>query len=230
MHVERPVSPVLRSHQQARVIYDRISGWYDALEGRWERRPIRIGLRVLGAREGESVLEIGFGTGHSVVAFARAVGVSGMVHGVDLSPRMLALARSRVERAGLQRRVRLENADAVSLPLRDSSVDAVFMSFVLELFDTPEIPVVLRECRRVLRDPGRICVVSLSRAGGPSFMRAAYEWGHRRLPRLLDCRPIFAGRAMEAAGFGDLRVTRVKLWGLPVEVALGRKHVTKERP
>jgi ubiquinone/menaquinone biosynthesis C-methylase UbiE len=167
MHAgEKPISPVLRSHQQARVIYDRISRWYDTL----------------------------------------------------------ALACRRVERAGLERRVRLEVADAVSLPLADSSVDAVFMSFVLELFDTLEIPVVLRECRRVLRDPGRICVVSLSRAGGPSLMRAAYEWGHRRPPRLLDCRPIFVGRALDEAGFRDLRVTRVKLWGLPVEVAISRKH------
>jgi ubiquinone/menaquinone biosynthesis C-methylase UbiE len=217
------ISRVRRSRQQARETYDRISGWYDALEGNWEKRPREIGLRALNPREGETILEIGFGTGHSIISLARAVGGRGRVYGIDLSPRMLAIARRRVQQAGLARQVLLQNGDAASLPLGEALVDAVFMSFVLELFDTPELPVVLRECRRVLRQGGRICVVSLSKEGGRSFMRALYERAHSWLPRLLDCRPIFVGRALEEAGFADLRVTHTRLFGLPVEVAVGRK-------
>ncbi len=54
-------------------------------------------------------------------------------------------------------------------------------------------------------------------------MAALYEWGHRRFPRLLDCRPIFVQRALEAARFSTQAAQTASLWGLPVEIVLGRK-------
>ena len=75
------------------------------------------------------------------------------------------------------------------------------MSFTLELFDTPEIPRVLAECRRVLRPAGRLAVVSISREQPDDAMVKAFEWTHRHFPNLLDCRPIHARRSVEAAGF-----------------------------
>jgi ubiquinone/menaquinone biosynthesis C-methylase UbiE len=218
------ISRVTRPKQQAQATYDRISRWYDPLEGFWEKKPKELGLRELAARPGEVVLEIGFGTGHGILALARAVGESGKVYGIDLSPRMLDLTRARVQRAGLSARVELKCSDAVQLPFESAFFDAVFMSFVLELFDTPEIPQVLAECRRVLRDAGRICIVSLSKEGGPSRMRDGYEWGHEHFPNLLDCRPIFVRSALEAAGFRSLESTVMSLWGLPVEIVLAGKE------
>jgi SAM-dependent methyltransferase len=47
------------------------------------------------------VLEIGCGTGHALVSLAGEVGTSGQVHGVDVSSGMMAVARRRVESAGL---------------------------------------------------------------------------------------------------------------------------------
>ncbi len=56
------------------------------------------------------------------------------------------------------------------MPFETGSLDAVFSSFTLELFDTPDIPVVLGECRRALRDGGRLCVVAMSKQGKLALM------------------------------------------------------------
>ncbi|MCZ7571146.1 MAG: methyltransferase domain-containing protein [Ardenticatenaceae bacterium] len=204
-------------------MYDKISRWYDLLEGNWETTARVAGLRKLDAREGERVLEIGVGTGHNIVALAHAVGESGKVYGFDLSPGMLEATRARLRERGLVARVALEEGDAVRLPFEEGAFDAVFMSFTLELFDTPEIPEVVGECRRVLRVGGRICVVSISKAGGSSPMRELFEWGHHTFPAFLDCRPIFVQRALEEAGFQIVDATQISLWGLPVEIILARK-------
>ncbi len=221
---QNEIGRVMRSKQAAQATYDRISRWYDLLEGRWETRLRVLGLQKLRAQAGERVLEIGVGTGHSIAALARAVGESGRVYGFDLSPRMLGLTRERVERARLTSRVELGNGDAAYLPFEDDTFDAIFMSFVLELFDTPEIPQVLAQCCRVLRGGGRICVVSLSKEGGPSRMRDGYEWGHAHFPNLLDCRPIFVQRALEGINFQTREAIRISLWGLPVEIVLAAKQ------
>ena len=105
-------------------------------------------------------MEIGFGTGHSLVALAKAVGPKSTVFGLDLSDRMLQRAKASLAKFNLLARTRLRCADATQLPYAANSMDAVFMSFTLELFDTPEIPKVLRECKRVLRPGGRIVVVA----------------------------------------------------------------------
>jgi ubiquinone/menaquinone biosynthesis C-methylase UbiE len=220
---EPGISRVARSKAEAQATYDRISGWYDLLEGIWEKKSRDIGLRKLGVKEGETVLEIGFGPGHGITALAQMVGESGVVYGIDLSPRMLHIARARMGRQGLAERVELKCGDAVQLPYETTFFDAIFMSFTLELFDTPEIPQVLGECRRVLRNGGRICVVSLSKAGGLNWIVRLYEWGHQMFPKLIDCRPLFVQKALQDAGFQIREATPTSLWGLPVEIVLAGK-------
>ncbi len=217
------ISRVTRTHAKAQATYDRISGWYDLLEGYWEAKPKERALEMLGVKDGQVVLELGFGTGHGILALAQAVGRSGKVYGLDLSPRMLALTQERVHRKGWGERVILQNGDATTLPYAADFFDAIFMSFVLELFDTPEIPQVLSECRRVLKPRGRIGVVSLSAVGESNTMRRLYEWGHERLPQLVDCRPIFVRRALEAATFVTVETVQGSLWGLPLEIVIARE-------
>jgi demethylmenaquinone methyltransferase/2-methoxy-6-polyprenyl-1,4-benzoquinol methylase len=220
---EKEISRVTRSRQEARANYDRISGWYDLIEGVWEQALREEALGRLGVREGETALEIGFGPGHDLISMARSVGASGRVYGIDLSRGMLAVAITRVHKAGLLDRVDLECGDATNLPYKGDFFDAIFLSFTLELFDTPEIPVVLGECRRVLRKGGRMGVVSLSRSGGENLMARLYEWGHARFPQLLDCRPIFVQQALEQASFEISEAHRKLLFGLPVEIVIARK-------
>jgi ubiquinone/menaquinone biosynthesis C-methylase UbiE len=220
------VSGVARSKQQAKSTYDRISRWYDLLAGGFESRHRDAGVRKLAPDEGDIVLEIGFGTGHSIVALAKLVGVSGKVYGIDISEGMLDITRSRVEEAGVTERVVLECGDAMRLPFDADFFDGIFISFTLELFDTPEIPLVLSECLRTLRRGGRICVVAMSKKGKPNAMTRLYEWLHEKLPQYVDCRPIFVQESLENAGFHTLDVTDMSLLGLRGELVLAEKPST----
>lgn len=217
------ISRVLRSKAEAKASYDRMSRWYDVLAGSTEKKFTDIGLQKLSTQEGEIILEIGFGTGHGVVALAQSVGDSGKVYGIDISEGMFNIAQARVQDAGLSKRAELRCGDAVNLPFAGSFFDAVFMSFTLELFDTPEIPAILRECHRVLRSGGRIGVVALSKKGKASWVMRLYEWAHSKFPQYVDCRPIFVQEALETAAFQALDVAQGSMWGLPVEIVVAKK-------
>src|SRR5271166_4108568 len=150
---------MMLSRAETKALYDRISKVYDLLSDHTEGPVREAGLRMLAPQPAETVLEVGFGTGRALVWLARAVGPTGKVCGIDLSDGMRAVAESLVTRDAVADRVELRTGDATALPYPPASMDAVFTSFTLELFDTPEIPVVLAECRRSLKAGGRIVVV-----------------------------------------------------------------------
>ncbi|MEA3338762.1 MAG: methyltransferase domain-containing protein [Chloroflexota bacterium] len=191
--------------------------------GRGERKFREAGLQKFNAQEGERVLEVGFGTGHCIVALAQSVGSSGQVYGLDISEGMCKITQSRVEETGLSDRVELKLGDAANLPFETNFLDAIFTSFTLELFDTPEIPVVLRQCQRVLKSNGHICVVAMSKEGKDSALMRLYEWAHERFPNYVDCRPIYVQRALADAGFKVLETTKTSYWGVLVEVVVAQK-------
>lgn len=213
---------VLQTKGETRAFYNKIAGVYDLLAERSEERPRQAGRRLFAAQPGEKVLEIGFGTGHCLAALARAVGPGGKVYGIDLSDEMVKRSQQRLRKAKLDDRVDLRRGDALALPWQAETLDGVFMSFVLELFDTPEIPVVLGECKRVLRPGGRIVVVGTSRLSPNGLVTEVFEWTHRHFPNLLDCRPILVRQAVADAGFRIEKSMVEKVWVL-VEIVLGVK-------
>ncbi len=215
------VTHVERSKEFARAAYDKLSKWYDLLAGSSEKKFADIGLQKLDVKAGEKILEIGFGTGSSLVSLVQLVGRTGKVYGVDLSTGMFRVAQDKLKKKGILNRVELQCADAVHLPYPDNSFDAVFMSFVLELFDTPELPLVLLECKRVLQSNGRIGVVALSKQKKLSV--SLYEWFHMHFPTYVDCRPIFVRETIERAGFQILDSTEMVMWGLPVDIVVAQK-------
>ena len=215
------VSRVVRSKDEARTSYNRMSRWYDLVAGSSEKKYRDLGLEKLKAQPGEHILEIGYGTGHCVQALATAVTDTGQVSGVDISEGMHEITQARIDDAGLHDRVDLHVGDAAELPFPPDSFDGIFMSFTLELFDTPEIPQLLQQCYSLLRPGGRIVIVSLIKKAGAAVR--IYEWFHEKMPAAVDCRPIHAQSDLITAGFAIQDVTALSMWSLPVEIILATK-------
>lgn len=203
--------------------YDRLSRWYDLLAGGAEEKCKQKGLQLLDPQPGEAILEIGFGTGHTLLALSEAVGKHGRVYGIDLSAGMLRAAQARLQKAGILERVALEQGDALQLPYMDNFFDALYMSFTLELFPAAEIPLLLGECQRVLRTQGRLSIVCMAKKEKSNLMVRLYEWAHRKWPVYIDCRPVYAQAEIAQAGFSIERTYEMSLFGLPVDIILANK-------
>ena len=217
------ISQVKRSRSTAKRAYDRLSHIYDWLAGSSETQYMHLGLEMLAIHAGETILEIGSGTGKALVEISHQVDDSGQVHALDLSWGMLQKSHHRLVSAGLQQRVSLLEGDGVNLPYKSGSFNAVFISFTLELFDTPEIPLMLEECWRVLAKDGRLGVVSMLKTEHPGRIVGLYEWLHEILPAYVDCRPIDGYRMIQVAGFSLEKRQVRSMWGLPVELMVARK-------
>jgi demethylmenaquinone methyltransferase/2-methoxy-6-polyprenyl-1,4-benzoquinol methylase len=214
---------VYRTKEQAKNNYDKISRFYDCFAGGFESHYRNIGLEQLNIKGGETVLEIGFGTGHCLMQIAKSVGKAERVYGIEISSGMIEVTKKRLEKAVLLDRVDLYCGDATKMPYNEHKFDAVFMSFTLELFDTLEIPVILDKIKRVLKYEGRLGVVSLSREEGKSILFKLYEWAHKKFPNYADCRPIYVEQSLREAGFGIKSKDTVKVLGLPLEIVVGIK-------
>jgi ubiquinone/menaquinone biosynthesis C-methylase UbiE len=219
---EHSIARVLQTKSETKAFYNKIAKVYDLLAEHSEQPMREAALQLLAPAPGDHLLEIGFGTGHVLAQLAQAVGPAGKVFGIDISENMLAQARERLEQQGLTSRVTLECGDAEDLPYPSGSFDGIFMCFTLELFDTPDMARVLAQCKRVLRPGGRIVVAAVSKKAEQGFVIRAFEWTHRHFPNLLDCRPIYACRALEAADFA-VEDSRIESMWVPVEIVLARK-------
>lgn len=198
----RNVARVLASPEDIRRSYTTLSRIYAIIERAFEEGLRQRGLELLAVVSGEIVLEIGVGTGYALREIAAAVGPDGRACGLDITPRMLELTEKRLRRAGLTDRVELVEGDARKIPFEDGKFEAVYMASTLELIDTPDIPRVLGEIRRVLKSGGRLCVASLTREGREkSLFVRIYELLHRIFPGYASCRPIYLEDSLREAGY-----------------------------
>jgi len=210
------------SLEDIRKSYGAVSRFYSLVEGIIEKGLRRKGLQLLSITPGEVVLEVGVGTGYSLKEIANSVGENGKAYGIDVTPQMLELTKKRVKKAGLMDRVELCEGDARRMPYQNGKFDAVYMASTLELFDTPDIPGVLNEVKRVLKPSGRLGVASLTREDreGSLFIRF-YEWLHRKVPKYANCRPIYVGKLVKDAGYQIIKnegviVLKIAPWRIVV--------------
>jgi ubiquinone/menaquinone biosynthesis C-methylase UbiE len=137
-------------------LFDTLADTYDAV-GVDFFRPIAEGLvREVGPLPGQRVLDVGCGRGAALVPLAEAVTESGTALGIDVSPRMVELARDAMSAAGVAAEVRVADATAPGLPAE--SFDAVVSSLVL--FFLPDPVAALRAWRTLLVDGGSIGVAT----------------------------------------------------------------------
>ena len=133
-----------------RFIYRLWAPVYDALVGPLFQ-PGRVrALRLLDLKPGERILLLGIGTGADLPLLPEGV----QAVGVDLSPEMLARARSRLPLIG--RRVTLIQADAQNFPIEAGSFDAVVLNLILSVI--PDGRACLQLALRALKAGGRAVI------------------------------------------------------------------------
>lgn len=115
---------------------------------------------LAGLQPGESVLDVGCGTGTLAITAKQRVGSSGTVVGIDASPEMIERAKRKAVKAGVE--VRFETAIVEALPFPDASFDVVFSTLMLHHLPRPVREQCAREMRRVIKPDGRIVAVDFA--------------------------------------------------------------------
>jgi ubiquinone/menaquinone biosynthesis C-methylase UbiE len=185
-----------------RTVYDRAAHRYDRWHALATARTDQRGRRLLVDRcvkQGDLVLDAGGGTGLSTVLAAHAVGPTGSVAVIDLSPGMLQRAEERIAAEGYGDRVSLRIGDILHMPYPDGLFDVVLSTYSVCPLADPAGGV--EEMWRVLKPGGLLGVAHSSEPNHPVMRWFAdrvedivWRWpqlslGCRSvsvLPRLLD--------------------------------------------
>ena len=127
--------------------------------------------------EGESVLDVGCGTGTVALATKRRVGPDGVVHGIDPSGEFIARARAKAAAARLD--VGFEIGVAQSLPFRDAMFDVVIATLMLHHVSADARQAFVGEVGRVLTRGGRVLAVDLDLSDPDNPRRGPHMHAHR---------------------------------------------------
>jgi ubiquinone/menaquinone biosynthesis C-methylase UbiE len=133
-------------------------------------------LSLAGLGPGHHVLDVGCGTGTLAIAAARRVGISGVVHGIDASPPMIARARRKAAKASVA--VDFDVAVAEALPFPGHQFDIVLSTLMLHHLPRKTRQQCAMEIARILKIGGRVLAVDFGRGHRRGFMSHIHRHGH----------------------------------------------------
>jgi phosphatidylethanolamine/phosphatidyl-N-methylethanolamine N-methyltransferase len=166
--------------------YDRWAPVYDVVFGRVFEQGRQASIAAAEAHVGPAggrILEVGLGTGISLLSYRRV----NRIVGIDISAGMLRRALNRVVEHRLTNVEALSVMDAKHLALPDASFDVVVAQYVITAVPDPETT--LDEFLRVLRPGGEIILVN--HLGAETGFRRAFEQGFSPIARRLGWSPEF---------------------------------------
>ena len=169
--------------ERVKEMFDHIAPTYDRLnhilslsiDKIWRRRVVRRVLKL----DAKEILDVATGTGDLAIAMARKIEGS-TICGVDLSPEMLEVARTKVLKLGLSERISLMEGNAEHLELDSESVDAVTIAFGIRNFENKEA--CLAELNRIIRPGGHLVILEFSNPTNPLINLLYRFYSHKVLP------------------------------------------------
>jgi ubiquinone/menaquinone biosynthesis C-methylase UbiE len=156
-------------------------------------------------RSGESILDVGCGTGELTRFAKRAAGETGQVFGIDASPEMIDVAREKAAREKLNIEFRLEPIEHLSFA--DNSFDAVLSSLMMHHLPQDLKRAGLSEIYRVLRPNGRLVIVDMKRASGAVEHVMGHLMAHGGMTQGLQDLP----NLLQELGFANVELTNARL-------------------
>jgi len=210
--------------QEARDFYDKLGSRED-LESRFQDRVFDRLVEASDFAAADSVFELGCGTGRFARRLlAEHLGRGARYVGVDVSGRMVELARAKLEpwkdRATVQRTDGELRFDHPS-----GSFDRFVATYVLDLLSEQDISAALAEARRLLRPDGLLCTIDLAfgEGGVSSVVSRTWNYVSGKFPAHLGgCRPIRLGEFLASPGWDVVHEETVTVLAVASEVLVAR--------